>query len=127
MSEKSESPRNCILSLEKTLKYDRVTRAMNPSYPSNLTSEQWELLLRLIPAPKTGGRKRSVDMQAIVNAILYILCVGCAWRMLLNDFPKWKTVYHYFQQWRKDGTWFEIHSWVTFMGKGKSKPRSISQ
>ncbi|AUB36699.1 Transposase [Nostoc flagelliforme CCNUN1] len=59
-------------------------------------------------------------MQAIVNAILYILCAGCAWRMLPNDFPKWKTVYHYFRQWRKDGTWFEIHSWVTFMGKGKS-------
>ncbi|MFS0518710.1 transposase [Nostoc sp. UIC 10607] len=40
---------------------------MNPSYPSNLNSEQWELLSGLIPAPKTGGRKRSVDMQAIVN------------------------------------------------------------
>ncbi|MEH2466008.1 hypothetical protein [Nostoc sp.] len=38
---------------------------MNPSYPSNLTSEQWELLSGLIPAPKTGGQKRSVDMQAM--------------------------------------------------------------
>jgi transposase len=82
---------------------------MNPSYPSNLTSEQWELLSGLIPALKTGGRKRSVDMQAIINAILYILCAGCAWRMLPNDFPKWKTVYHYFRQWRQDGTWQQIH------------------
>jgi transposase len=39
---------------------------MNPSYPSNLTNEQWELLSELIPQAKTGGRKRSVDMQAIV-------------------------------------------------------------
>ncbi|MBN3895995.1 MAG: IS5 family transposase [Nostoc sp. NOS(2021)] len=82
---------------------------MNPSYPSNLTLEQWELLSGLIPKPKTGGRKRSVDMEAIVNAILYILCAGCAWRMLPKDFPKWKTVYHYFRQWRKDGTWLKIH------------------
>ncbi|MGI2909676.1 IS5 family transposase [Tolypothrix sp. VBCCA 56010] len=82
---------------------------MNPSYPSNLTLEQWEVLSRLIPESKPGGRKRSVDMQAIVNAILYILCAGCAWRMLPNDFPKWKTVYHYFRQWRKDGTWQKIH------------------
>jgi transposase len=82
---------------------------MNPSYPSNLTLEQWELLSGLIPQPKTGGRKRSVDMQAIVNAILYILCAGCAWRMLPKDFPKWKTVYHYFRQWRQDGTWQQIH------------------
>jgi putative transposase len=45
---------------------------MNPSYPSNLTLEQWELLSELIPGSKTGGRKRSVDTQAIVNGILYI-------------------------------------------------------
>lgn len=51
---------------------------MNPSILRNLTSEQWEVLSGLIPAPKTGGRKRSVDMQAIVNAILYILFAGCA-------------------------------------------------
>ncbi|WP_442941757.1 IS5 family transposase [Nostoc sp.] len=82
---------------------------MNPSYPSNLTLEQWEILSGLIPKPKSGGRKRSVEMQAIVNAILYILCAGCAWRMLPNDFPKWKTVYHYFRQWRQDATWQQIH------------------
>ncbi len=90
---------------------------MNPSILRNLTLEQWELLSGLIPKPKSGGRKRSVDMQAIaygraslnVNAILYILCAGCAWRMLPNDFPNWKTVYHYFRQWRKDRTWQQIH------------------
>lgn len=82
---------------------------MTPYYPSNLTQQQWELLSRLIPAAKTGGRKRSVDMQAVFNAILYILCAGCAWRMLPNDFPKWKTVYHDLRAWRKDGTWQIIH------------------
>jgi putative transposase len=82
---------------------------MNPSYPSNLTTEQWQLLSELIPKAKKGGRKRSVDMEAVINAILYILCAGCAWRMLPHDFPNWKTVYHYFRQWRKDGTWQQIH------------------
>lgn len=99
---------------------------MNPSYPSNLTSEQWKLLSGLIPKPKTGGRKRNVDMQALVNAILYILCAGCAWRMLPNDFPKWKTVYHYFRQWRKDGTWQEIHErlrlWVRVNQNREASP-----
>ncbi|BAZ83801.1 transposase, IS4 family protein [Sphaerospermopsis reniformis] len=82
---------------------------MNASYPSNLTSQQWELLSGLILEAKKGGRKRSVDMEAVVNAILYILSAGCAWRMLPHDCPKWKTVYHYFRQWRKDGTWEKIH------------------
>lgn len=51
---------------------------MNPSILRNLTNEQWELLSGLIPAAKRGGRHRSVDMQAVINAILYILCAGCA-------------------------------------------------
>jgi putative transposase len=29
--------------------------------------------------------------------------------MLPKDFPKWKTVYHYFRAWRLDGTWEKIH------------------
>ena len=48
---------------------------MNPSYPSNLTLEQWELLSGLIPKPKSGGRKRSVDMQAItLRNPIHIMC-----------------------------------------------------
>ncbi|MBF2048722.1 MAG: transposase [Elainella sp. C42_A2020_010] len=89
---------------------------MTSSYPSNLTQEQWELLESLIPPAKPGGRPRSVDLQAVVNAILYILCAGCAWRMLPSDFPAWKTVYHYFRAWRIDGTWerinHKLHQWV---------------
>lgn len=102
---------------------------MNQSYPSNLTSEQWELLSGLIPAPKKGGRKRSVDMEAVVNAILYILCAGCAWRMLPHDFPRWKTVYHYFRQWRKDGTWQQIHErlrlWVRVSQNREPSPSEV--
>jgi putative transposase len=30
--------------------------------------------------------------------------------MLPHDLPPWKTVYHYFRLWRKDGTWERIHS-----------------
>lgn len=89
---------------------------MTPSYPSQLSQDQWDLLSSLLPAAKPGGRPRSVDLQAVVNAILYILCAGCAWRMLPNDFPKWKTVYHYFREWRLNGTWervnHQLHQWV---------------
>jgi len=31
--------------------------------------------------------------------IVYVLKTGCQWRMLLIDFPKWQTVYSYFQTW----------------------------
>lgn len=83
---------------------------MELSYPTDMSDEQWELLLPLLPLAKPGGRPRCVDLRAIVNAIFYIVVAGCAWRMLPKDFPKWKTVYHYFRAWRLDGTWEKIHT-----------------
>jgi transposase len=48
-------------------------------------------------------------MRGVINGIFYILVAGCAWCLLPHDFPKWKTVYHYFRQWRIDGNWERIH------------------
>jgi putative transposase len=79
------------------------------SYPSDLSEEQWALLDPLLPPAKPGGRPRSVCLRAIINAILYLLRSGCAWRMLPHDFPPWGTVYTYFRNWRRDGTWERIH------------------
>ena len=53
-----------------------------PSYPSDLTHEEWQLLEREMPALKTGGRPRSVPWREIVNGILYVLRTGCAWRLV---------------------------------------------
>ena len=75
------------------------------AYPSDLTDEEWAIITPLIPPAKPGGRRRTVDIREILNAIFYLLRSGCAWRMLPHDFPKWQTVYTYFSNWRKDGAW----------------------
>ena len=82
---------------------------MSKAYPSNLTQAQFDLLNDLLPAPKPGGRPRTVALQAVLNALFYLLCEGCRWRALPGDFPAWQTVYTYFRNWRKDGTWIKIH------------------
>ncbi|KGF71954.1 hypothetical protein DO97_14165, partial [Neosynechococcus sphagnicola sy1] len=82
---------------------------MSKAYPSNLSQAQFELLNDLIPEPKFGGRPRSVDMWDVLNAIFYVLVEGVRWRGLPGDFPAWQTVYTYFRQWRKDGTWVRMH------------------
>lgn len=82
---------------------------MSKAYPSNLTLAQYELLLGLLPEDKKRGRPRSVSYWEILNAIFYVLCEGCTWRGLPGDFPAWQTVYTYFRNWRKDGTWLAIH------------------
>lgn len=39
----------------------------------------------------------------------FVLVEGVRWRALPGDFPAWQTVYTYFRNWRKDGTWIDIH------------------
>ena len=51
-------------------------------YPGDMTDAQAELLLRLIPPAKPGGRPREVNIRAVINAIFYVLCTGCAWAWL---------------------------------------------
>ena len=45
-----------------------------------------------------------------MNSIFYSLRSGCALRMLLHEFPLWKTVYHYFRLWRLTGFWERINA-----------------
>lgn len=82
---------------------------MSLSYPTDLTDAQWELIQPLLPQVKPGGRPRSVNLRSVVNALFYILMEGIAWRLLPQEFPKWKTVYHYFRQWGDDGTLQKIN------------------
>src|ERR1700761_3937885 len=77
-------------------------------YPSDLTDPQWAFLEPWIPPPRPGGRPRKTDMRDVVNAIFYLTHEGCTWRALPHDFPPWKTVYNYFDAWKRDGTWDRI-------------------
>ena len=47
------------------------------------------------------------DMQLELR-VLDVSIGGCAlW--LPHDLPPWKTVYHYFRLWHKNGTWEKIN------------------
>lgn len=78
-------------------------------YPSDLTDEQWDLVARLLPAPKKRGSPQRVSRRSLVNAIFYICRTGCQWRQLPHDFPPWGTVSAQYHRWRQDGTWGRVH------------------
>lgn len=78
---------------------------MRKEYKSDLTDKEWELIKPHIPPAKWGGRPRKADMREVLNAIFYVVKTGCQWDLLPHDFPAKGTVYHYFNTWRKDGTW----------------------
>ena len=59
------------------------------AYPTDLTDKQWEIISPLLPGAKSErerGRKRTVNLREIVNAILYWSRSGCAWELLPHDF-----------------------------------------
>ena len=84
---------------------------MNPRqpYPADLSDKEWALIQHLVPDAKPGGRPEAYTKREILNAIFYLLRSGCSWRMLPHDLPPWRLVYHYFRQWRQDGTWQLMH------------------
>ena len=62
-------------------------------YPTDLTDGEWERIDPLLPRPGRRGRKPSVDLREILNAIRYMARSGGGWRILPKDFTAWQTVY----------------------------------
>ena len=82
-------------------------------YPHELNQNQWKQLHKLLPEPKKKlgevGRP-PLEVRQVINAILYVMRSGCSWAMLPNDYPQYKSVYHYYNTWSKQGIWEQIHS-----------------
>jgi putative transposase len=79
-------------------------------YASDLTDIEWTLLEPLLPPESPVGRPRLHSLRTILNAIFYEVRTGGAWRFLPQEWPPWKTVYHYWRKWRLDGTWERLHT-----------------
>ena len=99
---------------------------MNPRpYPSDLTDERWALLEPLIPPARPGGRPRKTDIRRVLDGIFYRNRNGCIWRALPHDFPPWKTVYNYYELWKRDGTWQALNDILrerVRQAAGRSRP-----
>ncbi len=78
-------------------------------YPTDLNDTQWFKIRPYLPAEAKTGRPRKYGWRMILNGIFYLLQSGCSWRMLPRELPPWKTVYHYFRLWQKDGTWEHLN------------------
>ncbi len=82
---------------------------LNNRYDTDLTDAAWELVKPLLPAARPGGRPRTTDVRAVMDAIFYLLRTGCQWHLLPHRYPPWGTVYHYFRCWEAAGIWAQLH------------------
>lgn len=103
---------------------------MDLAYATELSLEQYELFESLVNPSSPMGRPRSVNIMRVIQAILYVLVSGCAWRLLPNEYPPYSTVYYYFRKWRNDGSWKRIHDhlaqWVRVMEDRAPSPSAAS-
>jgi putative transposase len=79
------------------------------AYPTDLNDTEWAQIAPYLPEKSQPGAPRQVPWREILNGIFYIVKNGCGWRSLPHDLPKWKTVYHYFRQFRLNGLWETIN------------------
>jgi transposase len=80
------------------------------AYPTDLTDAQWAIFEPLVPPSQPGGRPPAHARRELINAVLYVLRGGIAWRAMPHALPPWQTVYHYLRLWRLDGTWEHINA-----------------
>ena len=85
------------------------TRKSPVRYESDLDDQEHELIASELAQKPGPGRKRTVNIREIVNAIFYLLRTGCQWLMLPKDFPDYRHVWYYFNKWTLDGTWERIN------------------
>ena len=78
-----------------------IYRGMRKTYPSDISREQFEHVRPDLDNLRRKTRPRTVDLYDVFCAVLYVLISGCQWRMLPGDFPKWRTVYYYWDQWSR--------------------------
>jgi transposase len=72
---------------------------MRKSYSSDISREVFEQIRPVLESVRKQTKSRTVDLYEVFCAVLYLLKSGCQWRMLPQDFPKWRTVHSYFAKW----------------------------
>ena len=93
-------------------------------YDTDLNDAAWAWIAPYLPAARSGGRPRTTDLRAVLNAIFYLLRTGCQWRLLPSEFPRPGTVYHYFRAWKDAGVLAELQR--ALHEQARLKPRLLA-
>lgn len=72
-----------------------------------ISDETWALLEPLFPKWKGVGRP-IMDMRRTVEGIAWRFRTGSPWRDVPERFGNWNSIYGWFADWCKDGTWQRV-------------------
>jgi len=77
------------------------------AYSTDLTEEEFKIIEPYLPN-RSKTRPPKWNKHQILNGIFYQLVNACKWKDLPRDLPPSGTVFHYFNNWKKDGVWDEL-------------------
>lgn len=80
-----------------------VNLGIRKSYPSDISREAFDEIQPLLESVRKQTKPRTVDLYEVFCGVLYLLKIGCQWRMLPSEYPKWRTVHAYFAKWSEPG------------------------
>ena len=77
-------------------------------YPDDLTDAEWKIISSFFRRKKTNRcRKDKYGKRIMLDAIFYVLRIGCSWRNLPHD-------YHHGRQFTLN---FELGRWMAILKK----------
>lgn len=89
-------------------------------YATSLTDAEWAVVAPFLPSPAQTGRPRRWPLRAIVDAILYGLRTGGAWRHLPREFPPWSMVHRWFLALSRSGAFERLAHALTMADRERA-------
>lgn len=89
---------------------------------SDATWEQLEKALREAKHSQAGAPPELTDRE-FMEAVLYLVRVGCPWRDLPRELGYWHAVYMRFRRWEERAVWSKL--WKVLQGEHFAQARDL--
>ena len=77
--------------------------AENGNEEYQISDELWKKIMPLLPPDPPGNAQAMMDKRKVMEAIFYVVRVGCAWESIPINIGVGRIVYEHFLEWRKTG------------------------
>ena len=73
-----------------------------------MSDEEWAVVVPYVTLLPLDAEQRKHNLREVFNALRWLVRAGAPWRLLPNDFPRWKAVYQQTQRWITAGSFEAI-------------------
>jgi putative transposase len=85
-----------------------------------MADAEWRLGEPLLPRPRRQGRHWAWPQRGIINAIFCVLRGGCAWRLLPDRVPPWRTIYRWFARLLDGGVFEGVNHYLVMHDRART-------